>query len=482
MYEPDPAPRQVRARGEPSPTRMSTADSTSRYPTPLLLPLIEAAADVLKSLEAVDVPANCARCTASTGGACSPGRRPASSRRALLTDAAFREQVVEQFLARSEVEGDARRVERGRRGHERGRRRDPRRSRVRTRLRCGRRDRMDARSASASRSCSTVRRVRPATRRTRGQELGPGARRARRSASPRRRRHGWRPRPRPRGPSTSCSASAARRRSREDDAMAAAAVARAAGRRAAHRARSGPRRGRGAAAPRDALGAARACARGGPAPRPGRQPRPPGQGREPGVAARWPATSGRSPTRSPRPASSRSRSTRCSAGSRKRPTTRPGPKSSRSPGSAQPAPIKRAAPRLPPGVLADSPPGVEAMLATPDVVLVVDGYNVAHVAWARRHAGRPAGAARHRGDRADAPARLRDRARVRRRRERTARPLRRGGVRVLFSDAGEEADEVVVREVEARSKRVPVVVASSDAWVREHAPARAPSSSAPPRS
>jgi predicted RNA-binding protein with PIN domain len=48
-------------------------------------------------------------------------------------------------------------------------------------------------------------------------------------------------------------------------------------------------------------------------------------------------------------------------------------------------------------------------------------------------------------------------------------PLRRGGVRVLFSDAGQEADEVVLREVEDRPKRVPVVVASSDAWVREHA-------------
>src|SRR4029077_12778517 len=43
----------------------------------------------------------------------------------------------------------------------------------------------------------------------------------------------------------------------------------------------------------------------------------------------------------------------------------------------EPAPVKRAAPKLPPGVLADSPPGVEAMLATSDVVLVVDGYNVA---------------------------------------------------------------------------------------------------------
>ena len=51
--------------------------------------------------------------------------------------------------------------------------------------------------------------------------------------------------------------------------------------------------------------------------------------------------------------------------------------------------------------------------------------------------------------------------------------LRRGGVRVLFSDAGEEADEVVVREVEDRPRRIPVVVASSDAWVREHAASRA---------
>src|SRR4029077_20560220 len=36
------------------------------------------------------------------------------------------------------------------------------------------------------------------------------------------------------------------------------------------------------------------------------------------------------------------------------------------PREREPAPIKRAAPRLPPGVLADSAPGVEAMLATPD--------------------------------------------------------------------------------------------------------------------
>jgi predicted RNA-binding protein with PIN domain len=133
-----------------------------------------------------------------------------------------------------------------------------------------------------------------------------------------------------------------------------------------------------------------------------------------------------------------------------------------------PAPVKRAVPNLPPGLVADSGPGIEAMLATADVVLVVDGYNVAHQAWGDATA-------------ADQRERLGIAATALTRRlgcevvlvfdgDGSARaPLRRGGVRVLFSDAGEEADEVVVREVEARPKRVPIVVASSDAWVREHA-------------
>ena len=109
------------------------------------------------------------------------------------------------------------------------------------------------------------------------------------------------------------------------------------------------------------------------------------------------------------------------------------------------------------------------MLATPDVVLIVDGYNVAHRAWPEATAG-------------DQRERLGIAATALCRRlgcevvlvfdgngSRPRPSLRRGGVRVLFSEAGEEADEVVVREVEARPRRIPVVVASSDAWVAEHA-------------
>jgi hypothetical protein len=42
-------------------------------------------------------------------------------------------------------------------------------------------------------------------------------------------------------------------------------------------------------------------------------------------------------------------------------------------------------------------------------------------------------------------------------------------VRVVFSPEGEEADAVVVREAMNLPGEVPVVVASSDGWVAEHA-------------
>ena len=48
-------------------------------------------------------------------------------------------------------------------------------------------------------------------------------------------------------------------------------------------------------------------------------------------------------------------------------------------------------------------------------------------------------------------------------------PPRRPGVRVVFSPEGEEADAVVVRQAADLPVEVPVVVASSDGWVEEHA-------------
>jgi len=135
------------------------------------------------------------------------------------------------------------------------------------------------------------------------------------------------------------------------------------------------------------------------------------------------------------------------------------------------APTRRTPPDVPKGLFADSPPGVEAMLRTPDAMLAIDGYNVTKRAWADVTA-------------ADQRERLGIAATELHRRlgcnvlivfdgdGTAALPgVRRGGVRVIFSDASEEADDVLVREVTALPKRVPVVVASSDAWVRTHAEA-----------
>jgi predicted RNA-binding protein with PIN domain len=133
--------------------------------------------------------------------------------------------------------------------------------------------------------------------------------------------------------------------------------------------------------------------------------------------------------------------------------------------------VRRVQPQLPPGIVASSPAGIEAMLGSADALLVVDGYNVTKRAW-------PEATAAEQRERIEAAL-----TRLQRRvgfgalcvfdgADHVAHwRTRRGGVRIAFSDAAEEADELIVREIVALPKRVPVVVASSDAWVREHAEA-----------
>lgn len=130
---------------------------------------------------------------------------------------------------------------------------------------------------------------------------------------------------------------------------------------------------------------------------------------------------------------------------------------------------RRAAPNVPAGLVAESGDGIEAMLRTPGAVLVVDGYNVSKRAWPDSTAADQrerlgiAVTGLHRRVGCDVVV-VFDGDRLH-----PVPTLRRGGVRVVFSDADEEADELVVREVAGLPKRVPVVVASSDGWVRQHA-------------
>jgi predicted RNA-binding protein with PIN domain len=135
------------------------------------------------------------------------------------------------------------------------------------------------------------------------------------------------------------------------------------------------------------------------------------------------------------------------------------------------APERRSRPALPVGMSADTRQGLEAMARAAGLVLVVDGYNVTQAAW-------PAVALSDQRQRlaqglAGLTARFGCEAVVVFDGDGTVGlpALRRRGLRVIFSDAGEEADDVIVREVAALPKRVPVVVVSSDAWVREHAEA-----------
>lgn len=129
---------------------------------------------------------------------------------------------------------------------------------------------------------------------------------------------------------------------------------------------------------------------------------------------------------------------------------------------------------LPPGVVGPSLEGLRAALETSgpdDPAVIVDGYNVSMQAW---------------GDAAPDTQRQRlcallERLHVRTNRSVTVvfdgadveglRPPRRPGVRVVFSPADVEADELVVAEVEHLPPERPAVVVSSDRWVQDHAEA-----------
>ena len=109
------------------------------------------------------------------------------------------------------------------------------------------------------------------------------------------------------------------------------------------------------------------------------------------------------------------------------------------------------------------------MLRTRGVVLVVDGYNVSKTAW-------PTASLEEQRERllaALAELHLRIRCEVVVAFDgsgvRGVPSARRPGVRVVFSDAGETADDVVVHEAGVLPGTVPVVVASSDGEVRERA-------------
>ena len=130
------------------------------------------------------------------------------------------------------------------------------------------------------------------------------------------------------------------------------------------------------------------------------------------------------------------------------------------------SPRRRAPVRLPPGMQDDDPAAIEAMIRTQGLAVIVDGYNVSMLAWPK------AKVAEQRERLCDALAEFQlrfrcevtvvfDGAEVR-----GVRPLRRRGLRIVFSSAGQEADEVVVGEVMFRPDDVPVIVVSSDREVR----------------
>lgn len=127
--------------------------------------------------------------------------------------------------------------------------------------------------------------------------------------------------------------------------------------------------------------------------------------------------------------------------------------------------------QVPAGLTLDDPQALDAMLREKGVQLIIDGYNITMQAWQdipvtqQRERLIAALSALANRTKCDITV-IFDGSDVE-----GARPLHRPGVHVAFSAPGEEADVMVVREVAGRPVHVPIVVASSDSWVREHSEA-----------
>jgi len=147
----------------------------------------------------------------------------------------------------------------------------------------------------------------------------------------------------------------------------------------------------------------------------------------------------------------------------------PGPGSPAPAGPARARSAARRTPlRPPPGTTDDSIEAAEHLLRTPGVLLLVDGYNISHAIWWDQ----PLGVQRDRL--VDALAELHARTGVDvevvfdgadNGRAVLAPP--RSGVRVRFSPAGVEADDVIIDATASMPPSRPVVVASSDRRVRD---------------
>jgi predicted RNA-binding protein with PIN domain len=142
-------------------------------------------------------------------------------------------------------------------------------------------------------------------------------------------------------------------------------------------------------------------------------------------------------------------------------------------GNRPPAGPARTPARLPPAVLDDSPQAVDHLVRLPGAVVLVDGYNASQTAWPERPI------AEQRTRLVDALAELHARTGVDvdvvfdgASEGAGASMAPRSSVRVRFSPAGVDADDVVLALVDEYPLARPVVVASSDRRVRNGARSR----------